>query len=319
MNKFSFLSVVSLLILSFFFWGIVNATPVSLRDKIGQMLIIGFDGAEVDINSPIVKTIQKNNIGGVILFDYNLKTNHFDKNIESPAQVRQLTYDLQDANQMAQIKYHRDILPLFISVDYEGGERGTRLKPMKGFPETVNAATVGQMTHEQASIVAETMALTLQQVGLNLNFSPVMDVNINPDSPIIGKLGRSFSSNPSDVAKFSSLYSQHHLDHKVQCAYKHFPGHGSATGDSHLGFVDVTETWQAQELEPYKQLLGSSQTCGMIMTAHIVNRQLDESGLPATLSRKIITELLRNKLNFNGVVITDDMQMKAISDQGKIV
>ncbi len=96
--------------------------------------------------------------------------------------------------------------------------------------------------------------------------------------------------------------------------YKHFPGHGSSTKDSHLGFVDVTDTWQSYELDPYQQLLNSNESCGVVMTAHIVNRQLDESGLPATLSHTILTHLLRNQLNFKGVIITDDMQMKAISD-----
>ena len=289
------------------------STPVSLRDKIGQMLIIGFEGTHIDKQSAIVKTIQTHNIGGVILFDTD-KNKQLDKNIESPDQVRQLNADLQYANQRAQLKYHRPSLPLFISVDYEGGERGTRLNPSKGFPETFSAAEVGQMSTNKVDKIADTMALTLHSLGFNVNFAPVVDVNVNPDSPIIGKADRSFSENPNDVAKYAEIYSHSYLSHNVQCAYKHFPGHGSATGDSHLGFVDVSDTWQAKELEPYEQLLGHNQSCSMVMTAHLVNRQLDESGLPATLSHKILTEVLREKLNFDGVIITDDMQMKAISD-----
>ncbi len=310
MNYLSTLAV----FFSLFIGGIANATPVKMRDKIGQMLIIGFEGSRVDTNSPIIKAIQDENIGGVILFDFNPKTTNFDKNIESPLQVRQLNYDLQQANTSAQTKYHRRFLPLLISIDYEGGERGTRLNPMKGFPETSSAEMVGKIGVPLANKNAEAMATTLQNLGFNLNFAPDMDVNVNPDNPIIGKLGRSFSSDPNDVAIYAGIYSHHFLYHKIQCAYKHFPGHGSATADSHLGFVDISNTWKPEELEPYVQLIGQEQSCDVVMTAHLVNRKLDESGLPATLSYKVITTLLREKLKFNGVVITDDMQMKAITN-----
>jgi beta-N-acetylhexosaminidase len=302
------------LLLSMLIGGNVYAEPISLREKIGQMLILGFEGKSVDLQSPIIKAIKEDNIGGVILFDYNNQTKTFDKNIESFTQVRQLNADLQHAYQLANLKHHRPSLPLLISVDYEGG-KVNRLKPEYGYPETTSAAEVGKMNFFDANKVANDMAVTLNQSGFNLNFAPVLDVNVNPDSPIIGKKDRSFSDNPGDVANYANLYSQNFLSHGVQCAYKHFPGHGSATGDSHLGFVDVSDTWQSQELEPYSQLLGQDQTCGMVMTAHVVNRQLDESGLPATLSHKILTDLLRKKLKFNGVIITDDMQMKAISAQ----
>jgi len=302
------------MLISILLYGQTQAQSVSLRDKIGQMLIMGFDGSQVDKHSAIIKSIQKDNIGGVILFDYNQKTGRFDKNIDSPEQVRQLNSALQQANTLAEIKHNRPLLPLFIAVDYEGGERGTRLTPTKGFPATVSAANIGQMSVPQVRQIADAMAATLQDSGFNLNFAPVVDVNVNPNCPIIGKVGRSFSADPYEVANYASLYAQSYLAHKVQCAYKHFPGHGSATADSHLGFVDVSATWQPEEWVPYEQLLYSTQSCGMIMTAHLVNRQLDDSGLPATLSHTILTELLRNKLNFKGVIITDDMQMKAISE-----
>lgn len=302
------------LLLSMLIGGNVYAEPISLREKIGQMLILGFEGKSVDMQSPIIKAINEDNIGGVILFDYNNQTKTFDKNIESFTPVRQLNADLQHAYHLANLKHHRPSLPLLISVDYEGG-KVNRLKQEYGFPETTSAAEVGKMNLFDANKVANDMAVTLNQSGFNLNFAPVLDVNVNPESPIIGKKDRSFSDNPSDVANYANLYSQNFLSHGVQCVYKHFPGHGSATGDSHLGFVDVSDTWQSQELEPYSQLLGQDQTCGMVMTAHVVNRQLDESGLPATLSHKILTDLLRKKLKFSGVIITDDMQMKAISAQ----
>ncbi|AUH72246.1 glycoside hydrolase family 3 protein [Legionella sainthelensi] len=308
-------SIISLLL----FFGIsvscitCAASEISLRDKIGQMLLIGFEGKEVNSQSPIVKTIEKDNIGGVILFDYNYHTKNFDKNIESPQQVQQLNSNLQYFTQKANLKHHRPQLPLLISVDYEGG-KVNRLGEQYGFPPVLSAAEIGKKPLNEADSTAEIMSQTLKNTGFNLNFAPELDVNVNPDNPIIGKKERSFSSDPKQVTRYASIYSQQFLNQKIQCAYKHFPGHGSSTKDSHLGFVDVTDTWQAYELEPFQQLLSSSASCGMIMTAHLVNRKLDPSGLPATLSHKILTDLLRKQLHFKGVIITDDMQMKAISD-----
>jgi beta-N-acetylhexosaminidase len=285
----------------------------SLRDKIGQMLIIGFDGKQVNQQSPVVLAIEHDNIGGVILFDVNNKEKAVAKNIENPRQVRGLNTYLQQVNHQANQTDLRPDLPLIISLDYEGG-RVTRLKDTAGFPATLSAADVGQLPPLEAEQAAEAMAKTVQDNGFNLDFAPVVDVNVNPDNPIIGSKDRSFSSEPTIVADDAALYSHAFLKHGVQCAYKHFPGHGSSMDDSHLGFVDVSDTWTNKELRPYSSLLGGEQPCGMVMTAHIVNQQLDDSGLPATLSYKTLTGVLRNQLLFDGVIITDDMQMKAISE-----
>ncbi len=308
-------SFFSLLIsLCLFISSTVNATSeVGLRDKIGQMLIIGFDGKKINAQSPIVEYIEKHNIGGVILFDYDYHTKTYDRNIESPEQVKQLNSDLQYFTLQGNLKYHRPKLPLLISVDYEGGKIN-RLGEQYGFPRTISAAEAGKRNFVEVESIAESMAQTLLEAGFNLNFAPVLDVNVNPDNPVIGKKERSFSSNATTVSSYASIYSHHFLNQKIQCVYKHFPGHGSSTKDSHLGFVDVTEIWQTYELTPYQQLLNSNKSCGVVMAAHVVNRQLDELGLPATLSHSILTNLLRNQLHFKGVIITDDMQMKAISD-----
>lgn len=294
-----------------FFGEMVMADQVSLRDKIGQMLIIGFEGKRVDAESPIVQSIEHENIGGVILFDYHGQTKRFDKNIESPEQVQSLNARLQYFAQLANQAHDRPLLPLLISVDYEGGNVD-RLKAAYGFPTTVSAAEVGKMSESDANAVAHRMALTLKKSGFNLNFAPILDVNVNAENPVIGQLDRSFSDNPDQVALYAGIYAKHFLSHGVQCAYKHFPGHGSASADSHLGFVDVTSTWMPDELKPYLALLDHQHACGMVMTAHIVNRQLDDTGLPATLSRQILTGILREQLKFDGVIVTDDMQMKAI-------
>ncbi|KTD61841.1 glycoside hydrolase family 3 N-terminal domain-containing protein [Legionella spiritensis] len=294
-----------------------HANNASLRDKIGQMLIIGFNGKEIDNHSPVVKAINNENIGGVILFDYDYQTHKFDRNIDNPVQVKKLNEDLQHAAQKANASHHRPELPLLISIDYEGGQV-TRLREDYGFPATIPAAEIGKKSLIEARHAAETMANTLQDAGFNLDFAPILDVDVNPENPVIGKKKRSFSEDPATVANYAAVFSTSFLNHGIQCAYKHFPGHGSSTTDSHVSFVDVSNTWDNKELFPYLSLLEDQQHCGMVMTAHIVNRQLDDSGLPATLSYKMLTGVLREQLSFEGVIITDDMQMKAISDHYKL-
>jgi beta-N-acetylhexosaminidase len=290
-----------------------SIAAASLNDKIGQMLIIGFEGHQVDETSPIVKAIDEHNLGGVILFDYNTHTQQFNKNIHSPAQVRVLNQNLQQFTTLANIAHQRENLPLLISVDYEGG-KVNRLDEHYGFPKTYSAKKLAEMPEDEAVAIMESMADTLKNAGFNLNFAPVLDIAVNPDNPVIAKLERSFSADPKIVSHYGHLFSKKYLEHKIQCAYKHFPGHGSSTTDSHLGFVDVTDTWHDQELLPFALSLRHKTHCGMIMTAHIVNRKLDPSGLPATLSQPILTGLLRHELGFDGVIVTDDMQMKAIAD-----
>ncbi|MGE3920592.1 MAG: glycoside hydrolase family 3 N-terminal domain-containing protein [Gammaproteobacteria bacterium] len=302
-----------LLLIGLAFSPIALGNQISLDDKIGQMIIIGFEGNEVSKNSPIIQMIENDNIGGVILFDYNRKTKQYDKNIESPTQVQHLNQKLQFFTQLANFTHHRPVLPLLISVDYEGGAVN-RLKKDADFPDISSAAEIAKLGPTKAKQIAESMALTLSTMGFNLDFAPILDVNTNPDNPIIGKLERSFSSAPDEVTTYGKIFSNMFLHYGVQCAYKHFPGHGSSTTDSHLGYVDVTSSWKPLELKPYQALLNTQHACGMVMTAHIVNKQLDESGLPATLSHKILTGVLRNQLKFQGVIITDDMQMKAISE-----
>lgn len=289
------------------------AAEPSLRDKIGQMLIIGFQGKVINEHSSIAYSINQDNIGGVILFDFNQQSQTFDKNIESPEQVKQLNQQLQLLTQNANKLHHRPNLPLLISVDYEGG-RVNRLHQRYGFPEILSPKKIGGKSLEEANISAQLMAKTLHSSRFNVDFFPELDVDVNPDNPIIGTLERSFSAVPEVITQYAQVYSRHFLANRIQCAYKHFPGHGSSIADSHLGFVDVTDTWGEQELIPFLQLLSQPNHCGMVMVAHIVNRKLDVTGVPASLSYSMITGLLRHDLQFDGVVITDDMQMKAIAN-----
>lgn len=272
-----------------------------LSAMIGQMLLVGFRGMEISDDMRIVADIRDRNLGGVILFDYDVPNRKPERNISSPAQVSHLITQLQS---------HANI-PLFIAVDQEGG-RVNRLKPQFGFPVMPSAADLGQQDTQATQILAEEWGKLLYQLGFNLNFAPVADVNINPENPIIGRLGRSFSSDETTVYQHVSAFVAGHRSQNVIATLKHFPGHGSAWNDSHLGMADVTETWQQNELLPFQRMVANN-SAEAIMTAHIFNAHLD-ANFPATLSSKILTDLLRNEWGYQGVIISDDMQMKAITD-----
>ena len=310
-SQLNSIRIILFIFLSVFF-SQVQAQEISLREKIGQMLIVGFQGKTLESSSPIIKAIEEDNVGGVILFDYDFNSQSFNKNIESPEQVKRLSQQLQQATQQANQSHHRPMLPLLISVDYEGGFVN-RLHPRYGFPAIPSAKTIGKNSLEQADNYAGLMAQTLKSTGFNLDYFPVLDVDINADNPIIGHLERSFSPDPEQVIAYGQVYSKKFSTNAIGCAYKHFPGHGSSLSDSHLGFVDITNTWQQEELLPFQQLLSQPHHCEMVMVAHVVNRHLDATNLPATLSYPIVSGLLRHQLGFDGVVITDDMQMKAIT------
>ena len=275
---------------------------VSLDVKIGQMLMVGFRGLEVSDDSPIVQDIRDRHLGGVVLFDYDVPTKSPVRNVESPTQVTALVKALQSAS----------ATPLLVAIDYEGGII-TRLKEKYGFPPTVSHQYLGEVndlrfTHQEATKMAKTLA----ELGINLNLAPVVDVNTNPDNPIIAKYERSFSADPEIVTQQALEFIEAHHEQGVLCTLKHFPGHGSSTGDSHLGVVDVTDTWSRIELEPYASIIEAGQA-DAIMTAHVFNANLDPE-YPATLSRPTITGILREELGYDGVVISDDMQMGAIAD-----
>ena len=279
-----------------------NEKKVSLDTKIGQMIMIGFRGTEIDSNSKIAKDIKKYNPGGIILFDYDVPSKSRPRNIISKSQLASLVDKVQELSD----------IPAFISIDQEGG-KVSRLKERYGFPSSESAEHIGLINNVDTSVYwSSRTATTLQSVNINMNFAPVVDVNINPDCPVIGKLERSFSANPEIVSAQAKIVIDEHRKKDIICALKHFPGHGSAHSDSHAGFTDVSETWQESELIPYKELIASGD-CDMIMTAHVFNSNLD-SLYPATLSKNVVSTLLRDSLGFAGLIISDDMNMGAIAN-----
>ncbi len=279
----------------------------SLEVKIGQMLMLGFKGFRVGDDESIVHAVQDQHVGNVVLFDMDLSRRQArPRNIESPEQLQQLCADLQGLAS----------LPLSISIDQEGGIIN-RLKEKYGFPATVSHAALGERgdlayTREQSGAMARTLA----EMGITLNLAPVVDVKVNPNSPIIARVERSFSADPEVVAAQAEAFIDAHHEHGVKCTLKHFPGHGSAVGDTHLGFTDVTDTWGEGELLPYRRLIEAGKA-DAIMTAHIFNATLDPE-LPATLSPAVITGLLREQMGYDGVVISDDIQMRGITDLFKV-
>ncbi len=272
-----------------------------LKQKIGQMLIVGFRGTEVSEDSEIIKQINEYNLGGVILFDWDVPGQQFPRNIISPEQTKKLVADLKSLTSPF----------LFVAIDAEGGAVN-RLKEKYGFINIPSAEEMGKESPEKVKENALILGEELADLGINIDFAPVVDVNLNPNNPIIGKLGRSFSADPEKVALYASKFIEGLKEKNIIPVIKHFPGQGSATADSHLGIVDTTETFQSKELIPYQKLIGQGYS-DIIMTAHIINKNIDPN-YPATLSPLFIEKILRKELGFKGVVVSDDMNMGAIAN-----
>lgn len=267
----------------------------SLDIKIGQMIMIGMKGTSVSNSSSIYKYVAEGKVGGVLLYEYNVHKTQAKSKMEA------LTAKLQSAAK----------IPVLISIDQEGG-KVNRLKTKYGFPAMPSAYDVAQTNDDSYAIkIATRIASTLRTLGINVNYAPVMDLH-NANCPVLGKIERSFSSDPNKVAEMGEIYIDAHRKENVLTVLKHFPGHGNSRTDSHKGIADVSRYWKENELIPYKKLILKNKV-DAIMTAHIINTQLEPSKLPATLSKRIITGVLRNQMGYDGVVITDDMQMGAIA------
>ena len=269
----------------------------SLSLKIGQMIMVGYSGTAVAEGDPILEEIARGKVGGVILFEKNIPaTNSIDG-------LQDLVSDLQNASAAKD---------LFIAIDQEGG-KVNRLKTKYGFPKSVTAEYLGGLNDlDSTRFYAASTAKNLQNLGINVNFAPVLDLATNPDNPVIVKYGRSYGADPKLVYNHARIVIEEHNNHGVITAGKHFPGHGSSQSDTHFGIADVTNSWDKSELVPYKKLIKDDLLPG-VMSAHIVNAKLEPDSLPGTLSSNIIKGLLRDKLDFTGIVFSDDMQMHAIT------
>lgn len=281
--------------------GVDESVEKDLSMEIGQMLMIGFRGTDPKKAKYISKVIYDIGIGGVILFDKDVPSNSFPRNIENHTQVKDMITELQS---------YSDI-PLFVAVDAEGGKIN-RLKEEYGFIAMPSHEELGKGELSDTSKAALQLGKQLKELGFNMDMAPVVDVNINPENPIIGELGRAFSADPMQVTWHAKEFIESLRGEGIIAVIKHFPGHGSSVGDSHLGLVDVTETYQEAELFPY-HLLQSQGAMDAVMTAHIIDKNIDEK-YPATLSDLFIEGILRRQVKFDGVVISDDMQMASITE-----
>lgn len=276
-------------------WAAPDPEP-GLEAMAGQMIMVGFRGFELGPEDPTTRALAEGKIGGIILFSRDVALG-VQRNISSPGQVKRLIAQARAAAPG----------PILAAVDQEGG-KVQRLNAKNGFTAWPSAREMGKGSPEDTRRLAAAMAAQLAGAGFDLNFAPVVDLDF-PGSPAISGLERAFSSDPAMVAAHARAFIQGMAEHRIISALKHFPGHGSATGDTHAGFVDVSRTWTMAELEPYKTLFDEGFS-GMVMVAHVT---LAPGDLPADLNPEIINGLLRHDLGWQGVVVTDDLQMKAIA------
>ncbi len=272
---------------------------LTLEQKIGQLMIIGCDGTKAD--SSLLEMISRYHVGGVILFA---------RNVQSPRQVAELV------NQLQQTATDSGNTGLFIAIDQEGG-RVARLTEDTDFTEFPSAMAIGATTdQDNASRMASAMAAEMRAVGINIDFAPVLDVNNNPSNPVIGT--RSFSSDPKTVAAFGVEFGRGLQENGVLAFGKHFPGHGDTRTDSHIALPLVPHDrarLDQLELVPFKSAIAAD--FAGIMTAHVTFPAIDSTpGLAATLSRPVLTGLLRKELGFKGLIATDSLEMGALAAHG---
>lgn len=271
---------------------LVILESMTLEEKLGQMIIIGFNGIKPD--DTVIKIIQENHAGGVILFS---------RNIENSEQLTGLINELKDINSVNK-------LPLFISVDQEGGRVNRLPEGSKNFP---SGKTLGRKNNRELSFkTGQDIGEALLSFGFNMDFAPVMDILSNPKNTVIGD--RAFGSTPDIVSSLAVEIMKGLQSKNVISVIKHFPGHGDTSVDSHAKLPvvnhDITRLYDF-ELIPFKEAIENG--ADVIMAAHIKFPKIDDSGKPATLSGKMLTDILRGDLEFTGVIITDDMEMGAIS------
>jgi beta-N-acetylhexosaminidase len=292
-----FLSVVYFINSSF-------ATQPTVEEMAAQMLMVGFRGTVAEEDSAIIKHIRAGFVGNVILFEKDMTLGAGTlRNIESPEQLKKLIKVLKEANTSS--------IPLWVAIDQEGG-KVQRLRPGRGFEaDFPSAQTLGQEDESYTLSVAGKIGQELSRMEIDMNFAPVADLNINADSPAIGRIERSFGDCPNIVAKHILAYVDGMNKAGILSCLKHFPGHGSAKSDTHIGVTDVTSTWRGYELLPYREIINSN-FAGAIMSSHVYHKALDPE-YPASLSYGIITNILREMLGWKGLIITDDLHMRAIT------
>ncbi len=265
-----------------------------LIQQVGQLIMVGFVGTNPA--SPgfrrVIDDLEKGVIGGVLFLGENITSRS-----ELEAMVQEMKHCACSS------------IPL-IAIDEEGGTV-ERLGGELGFPHIQSAAEIGRGDEENAKRQYKMLAQKLFDIGFNINFAPVVDLNKNPDNPVIGSRDRSFSRDPLVVAKFARIFIAAHHALGILTTLKHFPGHGSSSTDTHLTATDVGSSWSEDELIPYQRLL-AARLVDTIMVGHLIN-QRKWGGVATQAGSTAISHLLRRELKFDGVVISDDLTMDAVN------
>ena len=264
----------------------------NIKTKIYQLFVLGLEGEELSGNNNLVAALQQG-LGGVIFFSQNIKT------------VPQFKKLINDINM-------ESVIPPFLSIDQEGGrvERTENIHNRKKYLSAKFAAQKSKIEGEAfLKEQTEQIARELKDFGINLNFAPCLDVNTNPNNPIIGE--RAFSSDVDEVIKFGKIAIDTYLENGIMPCAKHFPGHGDANTDSHVSLpkIDLSlEEMEKYHIKPFKEC-----PVPMIMVAHVHATAFDEEKIPSSLSENIVKKYLIEKLNYQGLIITDDMVMGGVN------
>ena len=303
MNKRFLISIIIVVLLSIFTFRttfskeppkdeiLETISNMSLDEKIGQLVISGFYGTTLDEN--ILKLIKEDKISGVILFN---------RNVKDSSTLLSLNNSLKESNK-------NNKLPLFISVDEEGGLVTRMPKDIKRLPTN---KYIGSLNNKDLSYkVGEILGEQLSYFGFNMNFAPVLDINSNPNNPVIGD--RSFGNNKDTVAILGTSTMKGIQSKNIISVVKHFPGHGDTSVDSHVNLPVVNydiNRLNSFEFVPFKTAIQNG--ADAVMVGHILLPKID-SKYPSSMSYEIVTNILRKDLGFNGLVVSDDMTMGAIT------
>ena len=275
----------------------VQVAQMPLADKIGQMMMVQFDGQRLAESADLAALVSTYHVGGLVLLEANA---------HDPQQVAQLVDEVQRlaAQSGSQV-------PLFVSINHEGGNVVRISQGVTGFPGNMAIAATGRP--EYAYAAAAMAAQELRAMGITMNLAPVLDVNDNPLNPVIGV--RSFGESPDQVTLFGRETIKGFQQNGVMAVAKHFPGHGSTAVDSHVGLPTVNKTaaqLEQVELAPFRMAV--TEGVEGIMTAHLVVPALETTpGLPASMSRAVVTGVLRQRMGFEGIILSDSLGMGAIA------
>lgn len=276
-------------------WIQTQIRQLTLEQKVGQMLMAGFPGTT--LTPEVAHVVKRCHLGGVMLWEAN---------VESPAQTAALTADLR------RVSAEDAGLPLFVCLDQEGGAVSRLDGPATVMPSAMALGATRSLDHVRAW--ARALGAEMRALGIDVDFAPVLDVNSEPANPVIGI--RSFGDSPSLVAEMGVATIEALHEAGIMATAKHFPGHGGTATDSHLDLPVIRrnrELLRAVDLPPFQAAIASG--VEIIMTAHAVYPALASDHLPATISSEILTDLLRNRMGFQGLIVTDALVMSAIADR----